>query len=90
VTRGSTIERSESGRFGSPEFDLPPVPIPQPGKTMHGSLPSLVTSNPAPVQVHPRAAMWPLAVLVLGGVLTIAWMAFLLWAGLQVLRWMLG
>ena len=50
-----------------------------------------LTSDPEPVQdVHPRAAKWPLAVLALGGVLTIAWIAFLLWAGFQVVSWILG
>ena len=58
---------------------------------MHGSLPYVVTSDPEPVQdVHPRAPKWPLAVLALGGVLTIAWIAFLLWAVFQVVSWMLG
>ncbi len=59
---------------------------------MHGSLPSLETSDPEHVQdVYPRAPpKWLLAALAFGGVLTIAWMGFLLWAGFQVVIWMLG
>ncbi len=58
---------------------------------MHGTMPSLVTSGLEPGQdVYPREPRWPLAVLALGGVLTVAWIAFLLWAGFQVVSWMLG
>ena len=85
------IERFESGDVRGVEVDLSSARTAQPGKTMHGSLPFLTRSDPEPVQdVYPRAAKWPLAVLALGGVLTIAWIAFLLWAGFQVASWILG
>ncbi len=59
------------------------------GKEMHGSLSPI--STPDQVQdtaTEPARSYWPVMGLALGGVLTLAWIGFLLWTAFKVLEWL--